>query len=157
MWLSDNSDTSSFMINGYTLISQGKICTAHGGLAIYLCNKYDYNSINIYHNSHVLEGQFIEIIGKQLDKKVILGNIYIDHPGITMKHVRHLLMNLFLYLIIFKNVKVKSSSLLVTTILTYCKLKKMQYLANILILLLLKVFPLKLHYPLGSRVETVCS
>ena len=38
--------------------------------------KYDYNSINIYQNSQVWEGQFIEIIGKQLDKKVILGNIY---------------------------------------------------------------------------------
>ena len=75
-WLTDNSDTSHFMINGYSLISQGKICTAHGGLAIYLCNKYDYNSIKIYQNSQVWEGQFIEIIGKQLDKKVILGNIY---------------------------------------------------------------------------------
>ena len=86
-WLSDNSDTSRFMINGYTLISQCKICTTHGGLAIYLCNKYDYNSINIYQNSQVWEGEFIEIIGKQTDKKVILGNIYIDHPGIAMKHV----------------------------------------------------------------------
>ena len=61
-WLTDNSDTSRFMIDGYPLISQGKICTAHGGLAIYLCNKYDYNSVNIYQNSQVWEGQFIEIV-----------------------------------------------------------------------------------------------
>ena len=50
-WLIDNSYTSRFMLDGYTLISQGKICTAHGGLAIYLCDKYHYNSINIYQNS----------------------------------------------------------------------------------------------------------
>ena len=38
-WLTENSDTSRFMINGYTLILQGQICTAHGGLAIYLCQQ----------------------------------------------------------------------------------------------------------------------
>ena len=38
-WLTDNSDISRFMINRYSLISQGKICTAHGGLVIYLCKK----------------------------------------------------------------------------------------------------------------------
>ena len=37
------------------------------------------------------------------------------------------------------------------------QIKKMQYLANILIMLLLKVLSLKLHYAPGSRAEIVRS
>ena len=34
-WLSDDSDLRLIEIPGYTMISQGSICTSHGGLAIY--------------------------------------------------------------------------------------------------------------------------
>ena len=34
-WLKDDYDTSLLQIDGYTLISQGKICSSHAGLAIY--------------------------------------------------------------------------------------------------------------------------
>ena len=33
-WLSDISDTSLFQLDGYTMLSQGKICSGHGGLVI---------------------------------------------------------------------------------------------------------------------------
>ena len=33
-WLTDKSDLSLFKIDGYNCISQSKICSAHGGLAI---------------------------------------------------------------------------------------------------------------------------
>ena len=39
-WLDEESDTSLFQIDGYTLICQGKICSSQAGLAIYLSNKY---------------------------------------------------------------------------------------------------------------------
>ena len=35
-WLSNDSDASLFKIDGYNLISQGKMCLSHGGLAIYV-------------------------------------------------------------------------------------------------------------------------
>ena len=41
-WLSDDSDTSLLQIDGYQLISQGKTCTSHGGLAIFLNNNFNF-------------------------------------------------------------------------------------------------------------------
>ena len=35
-WLSDDSDTSLLQIDDFNLIPQGKICSAHAGLLIYL-------------------------------------------------------------------------------------------------------------------------
>ena len=40
-WLSSDYDTSLFKIDGYNLISQGKICSSHGGLAIYISEKFN--------------------------------------------------------------------------------------------------------------------
>ena len=39
-WLSDDSDTSLLQIDGYQLISLGKTCTSHEGLAIFLNNNF---------------------------------------------------------------------------------------------------------------------
>ena len=39
-WLSNVADTSLYQIEGYTIILQGKTCSQHGGLVIYLNNKY---------------------------------------------------------------------------------------------------------------------
>jgi hypothetical protein len=75
-WLSKNADTSLLQINGFKLIIQGKICSGHGGLAIYLSNLYKYNTLSLYKKSTIWEGQFIEIISTVMNKKIILGNIY---------------------------------------------------------------------------------
>ena len=72
-WLSNDSNICLLQIDGFTLISQGKIRSAHGGLSIYLNNKYDYKILSI---SNVWEGQFIEITGNTIPKKIIQGNIY---------------------------------------------------------------------------------
>ena len=55
MWLKDDSDTSLLQIDGYTLISQGKICSGQAGVAIYLSNIYNYKSLvflDIYKKSN---------------------------------------------------------------------------------------------------------
>ena len=57
-WLSSDSDTSLFKIDGYNLISQGKMCSSHGGLAIYVS---DFSTIDLNINSQIWEGQIIEI------------------------------------------------------------------------------------------------
>ena len=80
-WLSDDSDTSLLKINGYTFIPQGKICTGHGGLAIYLNINYNYESINIYENNPIWEGQFIEVTEISENKSIIIGNIYRPPPN----------------------------------------------------------------------------
>ena len=38
-WLFSDSDTSLIKIDGYNLISQGKMCSSHGGLTIYISEK----------------------------------------------------------------------------------------------------------------------
>ena len=76
-WLGQNSDTCLLEIDDYTLISQYKTCSAHGGLAIYIKNSYKYKVLSIQPLSKIWEGQFIEItINSETKKKVILGNIY---------------------------------------------------------------------------------
>ena len=46
-WLSNDSNISLLQLDDFTLISQGKICSAHGSLFIYLNNKYDYKIVFI--------------------------------------------------------------------------------------------------------------
>ena len=67
---------SLFKIDGYNLISQGKKCSAHGGLAIYLNDNLNYKSLTLYDKSDIFEAQFIEISGSDIHKPVIIGNMY---------------------------------------------------------------------------------
>ena len=75
-WLSSDSDTSLFKIEGYKLTSQGKMCSSHGGLAIYINEKFNFSTIDLNINSQIWEGQFIEIENIESNKSLILGNVY---------------------------------------------------------------------------------
>ena len=75
-WLSSDSDTSLFKIDGYKLISQGKMCSSHGGLAIYISEKFNCSTIDLNINSQMWEGQFIEIANIESNKSLIIGNVY---------------------------------------------------------------------------------
>ena len=75
-WLSDQSDTSLLNINGYNLISNGFVCSIHAGLSIYLKDEYKHQHVNLYTKNNVWEGQFIEVSGGPLKRKIIIGNIY---------------------------------------------------------------------------------
>ena len=78
-WLSSDSDTSLFKIDGYKLISQGKMCSSHGGLAIYISEKFNCSTIDLNINSQMWEGQFIEIANIESNKSLIIGNVYRMH------------------------------------------------------------------------------
>ena len=69
-WLSSDSDISLFKIDGYNLISQGKMCSSHGGLAIYIIiEKFNFSTIDMNINSQIWEGQFnIEIANIESNK-----------------------------------------------------------------------------------------
>ena len=75
-WLYDDSDLSQLQIEGYSLITSGRVCSSHSGLAIYLNDNYKYSILPLYNNSTVWEGLFIEVSGKGLKKPVIIGNVY---------------------------------------------------------------------------------
>ena len=90
-WLSNDSNISLLQIDGFTLIFQVKICSAHGGLSIYLNNKYDYKLLSINNVSNVWEGQFIEITGNTIKK--LYWEIYIDHQEMLLRITRPLLTN----------------------------------------------------------------
>ena len=81
--MSDNSDTSSLRLNDYNLISQGKICTTHGGVAIYLSDKYNYKLLSMHKYSEIWESQFIEVSGNKSQKTVVLGNVYLTPRNIN--------------------------------------------------------------------------
>ena len=67
--LSENYDTSLLHIYDFNLIMQGKICSAHAGLLIYLRKNLKYKILSICPQSTIWEVQFIEIIGNEKTKK----------------------------------------------------------------------------------------
>ena len=51
-------------------------CTKHGGLIIYINEKYSYKLRNLYDKSDVSEGLFIDVNGHNLSKTITIGNMY---------------------------------------------------------------------------------
>ena len=70
-WLTSDADVTLFDIPGYKLIHQGSRCTRHGGLIIYLHEKYCYEVRNLYSSSDIWEGLFIDVTGHNLRKRPI--------------------------------------------------------------------------------------
>ena len=58
-----------YNIPGYNMIHQGKICCGHGGLIIYLNDKYTPTvRKDLYKDSTVWKGLFIDISGETVSK-----------------------------------------------------------------------------------------
>ena len=75
-WLKDNDDVSLLQIPGYQLIHQGTRCSEHGGLIIYLSDKFTYSQKNTFVSSNRWEGLFIDVFHENIKSKIIIGNIY---------------------------------------------------------------------------------
>ena len=75
-WLGDNDDTSPFNLDGFKLITQGKKCSEHGGLAVYLRNIYEHRIKTFEVTCTSWEFQSIEIYGGDLDHQITMCNIY---------------------------------------------------------------------------------
>ena len=75
-WLRNDADISLFNIPGYRLIHQGSKCTKHGGLIIYLNERYSYKLRNLYTGSDIWEGLFVDVTGYNLRRPLTIGNIY---------------------------------------------------------------------------------
>ena len=73
-WLTDDSDLSQYQLPNYNIIHQGKKCSGHGGLLIYLHKRYSHAVRKLYDSCDFWEGLFIDI--SNLSKHVTLGNIH---------------------------------------------------------------------------------
>ena len=67
---------SPFQLDGYTCISHGKTCSNKGGLIIYINETYKYKPFQNTHKYETWEGQYIQVHGGGLSKKIIIGNFY---------------------------------------------------------------------------------
>ena len=75
-WVPPNGDTSQLQLDGFKLIPQGYSCTTHGGLFIYVNEKYtscEYLSIK---DSSICEALFIKVSEGGLTRDIIIGNVY---------------------------------------------------------------------------------
>ena len=75
-WLSENADLSLLQIDGFRCYSQGKRCSAHGGLLTYISEDLHASKINMNIDPTVWEGLFIRIKDLGNQKDLVLGNIY---------------------------------------------------------------------------------
>ena len=114
-WLSSNDDISMFHIPGYELVHQCFRCTKHGGLIVYINEKYSYKLRNLYDKSDVWEGLFIDVNGHNLSKKLTIGNMYLPMTITITKTLKSLLTK-YLQLSISYKKKIAMRPLLVTSI-----------------------------------------
>jgi len=78
-WFTADCDISLYKIPGYSLVSSGKLCSEHGGVAMYIRDNIQFRILESSVKSNVFDGQFIEISFKDTCKhsrKLIMGNIY---------------------------------------------------------------------------------
>ena len=76
-WLHTNDDVGIFHCPAYNIIHKGKVCCGHGGLVIYLSNQYIHTlRSDLYKDSIIWEGLFIDITEENIINKITLGNIY---------------------------------------------------------------------------------
>ena len=62
-WLHTNDDVGIFHLPTYNIIHKGNICCGHGGLVIYLNNRYTHTlRSDLYTDSTIWEGLFIDIL-----------------------------------------------------------------------------------------------
>ena len=90
-WLHETADVSHLQLEGYTLISRGKSCSAHGGVVIYLSKKFTFHILPFQSNSNSWDGLFIEVKSKnskspENDKKIVVGNIYRPPRNLTANY-----------------------------------------------------------------------
>ena len=88
-WLSEDSDTSLLQLHGYTMLSKGKSCSAHSGLAIYIRNDISFRELELDFDSPLWDGLFAEITiesnneNDHQGEKFIICNIYRPpRPGV---------------------------------------------------------------------------
>ena len=60
----------------YNIISNGKHCSEHGGLIIYVHDDFDYELFSVLEDSIGWKNLFIKIHDQKKHEKIVVGNIY---------------------------------------------------------------------------------
>ena len=106
-WLTADSNISLLQIDGYNLISSGKSCSAHGGVAIYLHESFKYTNLENICISNVCDIQFIEAIidsNINCNNKLVIGNIY-RPPCQTVENLNNFVNDMNIVFNNFRNKK----------------------------------------------------
>ena len=72
----NNISNKNFEIPNYTPYFLPAACSSHSGLVVYVKNTFQVRDLNLYTKSQLWEGQFLEISGGGLQRKLSLCNIY---------------------------------------------------------------------------------
>ena len=77
-WLADNFEYSMFNLCNYSMIKQGKLCSEHGGLIIYVHDRYDISApLTLIDSVSGWEYLCIEISQKaSYPQKYVIVNVY---------------------------------------------------------------------------------
>ena len=75
-WLTENIFLTGLQMEGYELIVQPAGCNSDAGLTFYLHTEYTFDFLELHTDSTFWKSPFIKITGKNLNKSVIVGNIY---------------------------------------------------------------------------------
>ena len=77
-WLADNFEYSMFNLRNYSMIKQGKLCSEHGGLIIYVHDRYDISApLTLIESVSGWEYLCIEISQKApYPQKYVIVNVY---------------------------------------------------------------------------------
>ena len=73
-WLGE--ELTLYQIPDYSCIAEGKSCSEHGGLIIYVHNNYQFDKYPCPFRSNIWEGLFIKIFSHDQSKNIYIGNIY---------------------------------------------------------------------------------
>ena len=75
-WLKTPTNLNCFSIPNYKMFTLQPTCTSHGGLIIYVHERFQVKELDIYKKSSLWEGQFLELSGGGLTNRLKLCNIY---------------------------------------------------------------------------------
>ena len=108
-WLKDNDDVSQIQLENYYCITQGRHCSAKGGLLTYVHQTQHFTLINNEHEYNSCEYQIVKLTndGETKDIMVIKIYIYIGHQMASNKTTDNLLMNFLFYYLHSKSVTLK--------------------------------------------------
>ena len=103
-WLGEENDLALYQINNYSCISQGKFCSQHGGLVIYLHSNYTYELVSpVSSRPLTWEGLFIKILNNGNGKFIYLGNLIFIVPqciyNTTNEHIQQFINEINLTLV----------------------------------------------------------
>ena len=75
-WVTNKEDIKHFLIPEYNAVALQATCSSHSGLVTYIHKKFQFVNLELYKQSQLWEGIFLEVYGGGLQKRITICNIY---------------------------------------------------------------------------------